>query len=344
MSAKAVKTSNKTNKEQSDASDGPAPQHSVVIDLSAVIVTVESETPFVLVVERKDERGGKKSYGLPFGPFDPDLHRTLEIGLRTWVEEQTYLHLGYVEQLYTFGDRGRSDIGASGDSRIISVGYLALTREAPELSAPDNVWHNWYRYFPWEDWRDHKPEILEERIEPTLGQWADEETDNVIKQQRWDRTRLCFGLDGMPWDEEKVLERYELLYETGLVSEAQRDQGLPVDEERGLGQAMMSDQRRILATGMGRLRSKLKYRPVVFELMPPVFTLLNLQRTVEAISGVHLHKQNFRRLVEKGGLVEGTGKKTTQTAGRPAEEFRFRWEVMRERPAPGFRVRSSSRS
>lgn len=344
MSAKAVKTSHKIKKGQSDASDVPAPQHSVVIGLSAVIVTVESETPFVLVVERKDTKARKKSYGLPFGPFDPDLHRTLEIGLRTWVEEQTYLHLGYVEQLYTFGDRGRSDIGASGDSRIISVGYLALTREAPELSAPDNVWHNWYRYFPWEDWRDHKPEILEKKIEPALRRWAGKETDKAIKRQRRDRTRLCFGLDGMPWDEEKVLERYELLYEAGLVSEVQRDQVLPVDEQRGSGQAMMSDQRRILATGMGRLRSKLKYRPVVFELMPPVFTLLNLQRTVEAISGVHLHKQNFRRLVEKSGLVEGTGKKTTQTAGRPAEEFRFRREVMRERPAPGFRVRSSLRS
>ena len=55
---------------------------------------------------------------------------------------------------------------------------------------------------------------------------------------------------------------------------------------------------------MGRLRGKLKYRPVVFELMPPEFTLLELQRTVEAISGTLLHKQNFRRLVEQGGLVE----------------------------------------
>jgi hypothetical protein len=79
----------------------------------------------------------------------------------------------------------------------------------------------------------------------------------------------------------------------------------------------------------------MKYRPVVFELMPPEFTLLELQRTVEAISGVRLHKQNFRRLVEGQGLVEGTGRFSRSAKGRPAERFRFRREVLRERPAPG---------
>jgi hypothetical protein len=101
---------------------------------------------------------------------------------------------------------------------------------------------------------------------------------------------------------------------------------------------MLFDHRRILATGMGRLRGKLKYRPIVFEVMDATFTLLDLQRTVEAISGIRLHKQNFRRLVETSGLVERTGKRSTKAGGRPAEEFRFRREVVRERPAPGVRV------
>jgi hypothetical protein len=101
---------------------------------------------------------------------------------------------------------------------------------------------------------------------------------------------------------------------------------------------MVFDHRRILATAMGRLRGKMKYRPVVFELMPPEFTLLELQRTVEALSGVRLHKQNFRRLVEDQGLVEGTGRVSRKTGGRPAEQFRFRREVLRERPAPGVRL------
>jgi hypothetical protein len=98
---------------------------------------------------------------------------------------------------------------------------------------------------------------------------------------------------------------------------------------------MALDHRRILATALGRLRGKLKYRPVVFELLPSTFTLLQLQRVVEALAGVRLHKQNFRRLVETGGLVEGTGRFHAGTGGRPAELFRFRREVLRERPAPG---------
>jgi len=76
----------------------------------------------------------------------------------------------------------------------------------------------------------------------------------------------------------------------------------------------------------------------VFELMPESFTLTELQSTVEAISGRHLHKQNFRRLVESTALVEPTGQSSTTTGGRPAALFRFRREVIQERPASGFRL------
>jgi hypothetical protein len=66
--------------------------------------------------------------------------------------------------------------------------------------------------------------------------------------------------------------------------------------------------------------------------------LTELQSTVEAISGRHLHKQNFRRLVESTALVEPTGESSTATGGRPAALFRFRREVIQERPAAGFRL------
>ena len=156
---------------------------------------------------------------------------------------------------------------------------------------------------------------------------------------RRDRVRLCFGMDGVAWDEEKVLERYELLYEAGLVQEFGARQWRPHGRTDGcLGAAMMFDHRRILATAIARLRGKMKYRPVVFELMAPSFTLLELQRTVEALLGRRLHKQNFRRLVAEQGLVEGTGKFAASARGRPAELFRFRREVLRERPAPGLRL------
>jgi hypothetical protein len=320
-------------------------QTRVILGLSAAIVAVQDGQPLILAVPRHGHKRERADF-LPFGPFNPVAHRTMEMGLRAWVEEQTGLKLGYVEQLYTFGDRGRHAKPEDQGSHEVSVGYLALAREA--AATGPGSWRKWYEFFPWEDWRGGKPAILDEQIEPLLRQWAALPETNPGKAQglgRQERLRLFFGLDGLPWDEEGVLERYELLYEAGIVPEARRDGRGNADLENApalplLGQSMQHDHRRILATAMGRLRGKLKYRPVIFELMPPEFTLYELQRAVEAISGGHLHKQNFRRLVEKGRVVEPTGSVSTRTGGRPAALFRFRREVLRERPAPGLRVKA----
>jgi hypothetical protein len=185
--------------------------------------------------------------------------------------------------------------------------------------------------------------MLDRAIAPALEPWAASAAQPLLRQERRERSEIVFGLGGVGWDGERVLERYEILYEAGLVPEARRDriergekeQLPPEAPETPLGRPMSLDHRRILATALGRLRGKLKYRPVVFELLPPTFTLLQLQRVVEALSGVRLHKQNFRRLVENAGLVEGTGRQDAETGGRPAELFVFRREVLRERPAPG---------
>jgi len=104
------------------------------------------------------------------------------------------------------------------------------------------------------------------------------------------------------------------------------------------GRPMTGDHRRILATGIARLRAKIKYRPVVFELMPDSFTLSALQRTVEAIAGVPLHKQNFRRALERAELVEGLGQLDAETVGRAAKLFRFRHGVLAERAVVGTKL------
>ncbi|HEX5280783.1 MAG TPA: hypothetical protein VFW28_11960 [Micropepsaceae bacterium] len=321
-----------TNFGQIDAPDHGAGEQTVLIGLSAAILSVQEERPRVLVVRHNDEADA-----LPFGNFDPLSHRTLESGLRNWVQEQTSVQLGYVEQLYTFGDRGRHLARPGEGPRVVSVGYLALTRTPLERAGV--LWRDWYMFFPWEDWREGAPAMIASQVLPSLRHFADAAPNPDSRAIRNDRIRLCFGGGTSGWDEEKVLERYELLYEAGLVVEAQRDRGaVPPGAPIGpLGLSMSFDHRRILATAMGRLRGKIKYRPVVFELMAGEFTLLELQRTVEALSGVRLHKQNFRRLVEAQGLVERTGRMSHKTGGRPAEQFRFRREVLRERPAPGVR-------
>jgi hypothetical protein len=316
----------------------------IEIGLNAAIVAVIDDEPVVLVIRNDGESNGGTD-GLPFGPFSPVAHRTLESGLRSWVEEQTGLGLGYVEQLYTFGDRGRHAEPDDPSAHVVSIGYLALTETGHARGLQNGTWRSWYQYFPWEDWRKGRPDILSSEIEPRLREWAQRPVLRGAPARpvlREDRARICFGLDGGGWDEEKVLERFELLYEAGLVEETRRDgreAALAWSNLTRLGAPMRFDHRRILATAMGRVRAKIKYRPVIFELMPDDFTLFELQKTVEAILGPHLHKQNFRRLVESAGLVEPTGEVKTQTGGRPAKLFRFRREVLLERPAPGVRVK-----
>jgi hypothetical protein len=133
-----------------------------------------------------------------------------------------------------------------------------------------------------------------------------------------------------------VLERYELFWELGLVAEA-RD-----PRPQTLGIAMALDHRRILATAIGRIRGALRYRPLVFELLPPAFTLLQLQRTVEALAGVRLHKGNFRRLVTAAALVEPTGERERDNVGRPAVRYRFRPDVVAERATLGMSITPTS--
>lgn len=318
----------------------------LTIGLSAVIVAASVQEPRVLTIRlpvgsRDGHRDGDALEALPSGPLEAE-HRTLEIGLRSWVERQTSQRLGYVEQLYTFGDRDRAGGDAAFALPALVVAYLALVREA---GADDAEWQSWYRYVPWEDWRGGRPPLLG-AIERALGQWAGRAAGDAERRLREERLGLAFGLSGAAWNEELVLERYELLYEAGLVAEAARDLGRPPGpaENVATGTAMALDHRRILATAIGRLRGKIKYRPVVFELMPPAFTLLQLQRTVEALAGVRLHKQNFRRLVEQQGLVEETGEMSAATGGRPARLVRFRREVLLERPAPGLRLRPARRA
>jgi hypothetical protein len=298
----------------------------IEIDLTAVLVAVTGEEPRVLTIQ--DGRA------LPSGPFESG-HRSLQTGLRSWVERQTHHPLDYVEQLYTFADRDRTLDGA----RVIAISYLGLTREAlgREVGATGEQypgWRNWYRYLPWEDWREGPPALMA-TVEKRLDAWAAAAGDPAQRRGRQQRVDAAFAFSDKHWNEELVLQRYELLYEAQLVPEAGRAKSIP---DPLPGEPMMHDHRRILATGIARLRAKIKYRPVVFELMPESFTLLDLQRAVEALAGLRLHKQNFRRLIEQQGLVEETGKVSTETGGRPAKLMRFRREVLLERAISGARL------
>ena len=295
----------------------------VRIGLSAVVMTLKARQAVVLTTPSEDG-----SRALPFGPFDPLRDRTFERALRDFVTAQTGFRLGFVEQLYTFGDAGRASPRATpgpGRHREVSVGYLALTPDAAEGQTHDARWDAVFDFFPWEDRRnDHDAALTDGLLD-----WAAGDEHRVA------RARALFALTPEHrWNEERVLERYELLYEARLVAEAWRDADQPPSQPMP-GRIMTSDHRRILATALGRLRSKLKYRPVLFDLTPGVFTLSQLQAGAEAVSGLSLHKQNFRRGVERTGLVEPTGQLSSTTGGRPAELFRFKGMDAQTGAAPG---------
>ena len=329
-----------------------------VINLIAVIVAVTNDVPRVLIVDQNlNQAAGSDAsdtnpllepypLALPNGPFEPQQDDGLEIGLRRWVEAQTGLDLYYVEQLYTFGNRYRDPNEIDGGPRVVSVAYIALTHE-DKVGSGNAEWRDWYSFLPWEDWREGRPTVMAVHIEPELQRWIRKSKNQRRHKQQQERVNVTFGHSAAPdMDAVLCLERYELLYEAGLVSEALRDRravnnksDAPVDFAElafdEMGRPLAYDHRRILATALGRLRGKLAYRPVVFELLPGEFTLLQLQRVVEALSGAKLHKQNFRRLVTNGDLVEPIGRTSAVGRGRPAELFRFRREVLGEKLTVG---------
>lgn len=288
-------------------------EQGVRIGLSAVVITLRDRKACVLTTAADD--GG---VALPFGPFDPARDRTFELALRNFVTAQTGFRLGFVEQLYTFGDLGRASPRATPGperQREVSVGYLALTADSADTPLAEARWTPVLDIFPWEDRRAADPPCLAPLLSD-LTAWA------ARDPRRQARIETLFATNpAHRWSEGRVLDRYELLYEAGLVAEAARDQDQPPLLTTP-GRAMVSDHRRIVATGLGRLRSKLKYRPVLFDLMPADFTLSELQTAAEVITGLSLHKQNFRRGVERTGLVKPTGRLSAATGGRPAELFR----------------------
>ncbi len=308
----------------------------VVIGLSAVIVSIKNNNPKVFIVRGAEHALSagiavplnEEGYALPFGPFEPEHHETLEKGLNDWVETQTPITTKYVEQLYTFSSKDKyfsNQENAEQLRKVLSIGYLALTSEDYIDSSENIFFDDWYNYFPWEDWREGKPEELDSLIIPYLLEWVNSADRKKESQERKQRVNICFGLGEHEWDEERVHDRYEILYETNLIYEATRDSKLDMDCKLKSGHSLLYDHRRILATAISRLRGKLKYRPVVFDLMSEEFTLLELQKTVEAIRGQTLHKQNFRRYVENSGMVEQVlNKKSQASGGRPAALFRFK--------------------
>ncbi|MBP2281483.1 hypothetical protein H4W00_002296 [Psychrobacter sp. PL19] len=350
-------------------------QGSGTTEVVAVLVAITDHTARVLTVDQ-----GKL---LPNGPLMP-LHRSLQAGVRQWVEEQTQQPLGYLEQLYTFVDTSRRNVDGHA---LVYVSYLGLVQETQTAKLQSQaLWRDWYDYFPWENHLEGTPDIIMRLLVPALLAWADTAEDVSVRYRRRQRIGLCWGVGTeflnnnqdkdqntddqvsdrhedhsyenhsnqysttkyeheyeheYEWVAEHVLLRYEMLYEAGLIPESpdyspsypsthlsnHQPNKLPTDWSQVMGVPMYYDHRRVIATAISRLRAKIEYRPLIFGLMPEVFSLSQLQQSVEALSGVPLHKQNFRRLLDSQNLVMPTGDSSSAQRGRPAKLYRFRHDI-----------------
>jgi 8-oxo-dGTP diphosphatase len=84
------------------------------------------------------------------------------------------------------------------------------------------------------------------------------------------------------------------------------------------------DHAEIVGMAVKRLRGKLSYAPIGYQLLPERFTLLELQRVHEVILGRELNKDSFRRKMLASGELEATGRRELDVGHRPAELYRFR--------------------
>jgi 8-oxo-dGTP diphosphatase len=194
--------------------------------------------------------------------------------------------------------------------------------------------------------------LIQRALEPFKGKWAlpggfvrvDETLDEAVRRELAEETGLenvfleqlhTFGaVKRDPRERVVSVAYYALVKLSGHHAKAATDaanaQWFPVSQVPKLA----FDHADILAMALTRLQGKVRYQPIGFELLPPKFTLSDLQHLYEAILGAELDKRNFRKKVLGFGLLVALNE--TQMAGRhrPAQLFRFdadKYEKLKKR-------------
>src|SRR5205823_11582752 len=194
--------------------------------------------------------------------------------------------------------------------------------------------------------------LIQRALEPFKGRWAlpggfvhvDETLDEAARRELAEETGLkdvfleqlySFGaLDRDPRERVVSVAFYALVklsdHRAKAATDATDAEWFPISKAPKLA----FDHADILATALARLKGKVRYEPIGFELLPPKFTLSQLQQLYEAVLGTDLDKRNFRKKVLGFDLLVPL--KETQMAGRhrPAQLFRFdtdKYEKLKKR-------------
>lgn len=196
--------------------------------------------------------------------------------------------------------------------------------------------------------------LIERDLEPFAGQWAlpggfvrvDETLDGAANRELREETGLhdlfleqlfTFGeLDRDPRERIVTVAYYALVNLAGHAVQASTDARnaawFPVTELPTLA----FDHARIIETALERLRGKVRYQPLGFELLPERFTLRQLQHLYEIVLGRELDKRNFRKKVLSMGILKETNEIEKDVAHRAARLFRFDQRAYQKLTRQGF--------
>ena len=183
--------------------------------------------------------------------------------------------------------------------------------------------------------------LVQRDLEPFVGRWAlpggfvrmDETLDEAARRELSEETGArnvyleqlyTFGdVDRDPRGRVVTVVYYALVKMSNqrirAATDARNARWFPVSKKPRLA----FDHSRILQAALDRLRAKIRYQPVGFELLPPVFPLRDLQHLYEAILGRPLDKRNFRKKILDMGILEDAGKQESGVAHRSARLYRF---------------------
>lgn len=182
--------------------------------------------------------------------------------------------------------------------------------------------------------------LIQRGIAPHKGQWAlpggfvrtDETLDDAARRELAEETGLIdvfleqlytFGeVKRDPRERVVSVAYYALVKQAAHIATADTDATDARWFAADSPPTLAFDHADVLQTALTRLRSKLRWQPVGFELLPPKFTLSQLQHLYEAVLGTPLDKRNFRKRVLALNLLVPL-KQSTSGPGRPAQLFRF---------------------
>ena len=241
-----------------------------------------------VILIKRDDYPYREMWSLPGGFVD--INESLELGAKRKLKEKTGIDNVYTEQLYTFGDIHRDK-----RTRVISVGNIALVeKEIIKFEEVDSLKKSeWF--------------------------WIDKALINTEKHEGYIENKYLLSL-------KSVNEKIEINYEITETIERSifRRKETFYKLLNSSTEELAFDHYKILDYGIDRLRNKVEYTPIAFNLLPRLFTVKELQNVYEAIMGREI--LNFRR--KMGEMIIETDEKIEGKAFRPAKVFKFNenWE------------------